>query len=73
MKQPSKVKIKNCADKTRYSLPSTAINCVLQDREEGDKSEIVYINNPLYTAGSRTEAPLIPFTKYEYTVVSYTK
>jgi hypothetical protein len=71
-KQPKVVKIKDCADKKLYSLPDSPIQCVIQEREDGDNSKVVYIHNPKYVKGSKAEAPYISFTSYEYEVVEWT-
>lgn len=70
--QPKVITVLEGTEKTRYELPSTPINCVLQDREEGDNSKIVYIDNPKYVKGSNEEAPYIALTKTEYEVVEWT-
>jgi hypothetical protein len=72
-RQPKSIKVKNVPDKKIYNLPSSEIPCVLQDREEGDDSEVVYIHNPKYIKGSKEEAPYIAFTKREYEAVEWTE
>jgi hypothetical protein len=72
-KQPSKVIVLECSEKKRYELPSTPLDCVLQDREVGDESQIVYVQNPKYVKGSNEEAPYIALTKTEYEIVEWSE
>jgi hypothetical protein len=72
-KQPRSIKVKNCPKKKLYNLPSSAIPCVLQDREYGDTSQVVYINNPKHIKGSKEEAPYIALVKSEYTIVDWSE
>lgn len=72
-KQPKSVIIKDGSEKKLFNLPSSPIQCVIQEREADDDSKVVYIHNPKYTKGSKEQAPYIAFTEYEYEVVEWTE
>jgi hypothetical protein len=59
------------SEKTRYSLPDTEIDCIIQDREEGDESQVIYIVNPKHAEDVEGEAPYLAFTKMEYEVIEW--
>ena len=72
MKQPKVIRITCKVDPILIDIPDEPINCILQDREDGDDSKIVYIANPYFKKGTKdtkTGAPFIALTKTDYEVV----
>jgi hypothetical protein len=77
MKQPKTVKVNKLGkDRIFKELSDDALDCKLQEREEGDNSKIVYVTNPLYVKGTQdpmTAAPLVAITSGDYEVVEWTE
>ena len=75
VRQPKVIKITTTKWDDRLEKYSKGnIECKLQDREEGDTSMIVYLNNPFYVNNSEdllTKAPLIAVTPASYKVIEW--
>ena len=77
MTEPKSIKVTNWIYPALEGVPKDeAVDCIIQNRKEGDKSKIVYIINPNYIKGSKDDikisAPYIALTDGDYEVVEYT-
>jgi hypothetical protein len=76
MVEPKVVKVIGKHDPLLKDLLDTTQECIIQNREPGDESLIVYIPNPKYEKGVRDDitksAPYIALTQYDYEVIEWT-
>ncbi len=75
MIQPKIIKIISKTDPLLKDYPDKPVKCVLQERDENDESEIVYIPNLKFIKGGtdiRTRSPYIALTSSDYEVIEWT-
>ena len=74
-RQPKVIKISTTKwDDRLEKYPKGNLKCKLQEREEGEESTIVYVENPFYKKGTTdllTQSQLIAITKSSYEVVEW--